>query len=267
MQGVSVRALPLVKEVRFYPRFQPNDNTNVTCPTPLAFTFTTPNGEVTTIRTVISPLDKPDYVERELSASLEMAGINTRIHVAVEFSGDEGRNASVGFSFVFLTPLSQMSLTPPEISIETYPSNISCTNLNNDTDPIDDSLLEVRAEVNTVQDQMLPTSFKIGYDDLAIMPGMRFTDGLPISTSTDSLEEAVFDLFGWECNNQPRNQLLEQLSAYQTYEDSTGDKVDVSTSFCGHNSLRNPARFWQVSERDAFAIGNSPFFVSTLIDF
>ena len=211
-------------------------------------------------------MDHPEEVERVLNASLVSAGISTRIHVAVEFFGSEGEEAGVRFSFVYLTPLRMMSHMSPQITIETDPSNISCINLNNETDPIDETLLRVRAQVNTTQNQLLPNSFKFGYENLPVMPGMRFTDDLPLDISTASLEEEVFSLFNWECNNQPSTQLLEQVSAYYTYENSGQANIDIRTSFCGHTSLRNPQRFWQVNDRNALAIGNSPFFVSRLFD-
>ena len=165
--------------------------------------------------------------------------------------------------FVSLTPLGRISNGIPEITVETNQSSISCVNLNNETDPIDEDLLTVRVETNTIQNQTFPNSFKIGYENLTIMPGMRFTNDLPLDVSAISLREAIFSLYGWECANQPDSSLLEQISFHRTYESGSEVNRDVSTSLCGHASLRNPQRLWQVDDRDAFTIGNSPFLVST----
>ena len=92
---------------------------------------------------------------------------------------------------------------------------------------------------------------------------MRFTNGFPYDITADSLGEAIYDLFGWECNNQPSSQ---QYSVYQTYEDiSYEDNVDIHTSFCGHASLKNPQRLWEVDEANALTIERNPFQVSECI--
>ena len=262
LQGIDIYALPEVKEVRFYPRFDPNDNTNVSCPTPLAFTFTSANGEMTTIRITISPLDHPEKVERELNASLVNAGIDMRIAVDVKFFGENGEDVGVSFSFIALTPFGA-SYSPPKITIETNSSNISCTNLNSALDPIDESLLNSRVEVNTTQNQTFVNTFKIGYENLTVFPGARFTNDLPPDVTADSLQEAISNLFGWDCSNQPSN----QASVHKTYEDRLSNNVDTSTSFCGHSSLKNPEIFWEVDEQDALAIGHNPYFVSNKIIF
>ena len=260
-QGISIRARPAVKELVFYPRFVPNDNTNVSCPTLLTFTFVGANSEQTMINVSVSALDKPEDVERKLNASLLDAGINALIHVAVEFFGDHGsREVGVRFYFIILTP-SMMASGVPEITVWGDQSNITCINLNSEADPIDEGLLSVRVELGTVQNQSFPNSFKIGYENLTVMPGMRFTNSFPLDVSAVALEEAIFDLYGWGCRNQPTGELLQQVSVYQTYE--YGDNRDIQTSFCGHGSLRNPRRFWQVNLNNALDIGNSPFLVST----
>ena len=262
MQGIGIYALPEVKEIRYYPHFEPNDNTNVSCPTPLAFNFTSPSGEVTTVRIDISPLDNPEDIERELNVSLANAGIDIAIHVAVEFFGDEGEDVGVRFLFVTLTPFEAL-IGPPEIIIETDASNISCTNLNSEVDPIHESVLSARAEINTVQNLTFAHSFKIGYENLTVLPGVRFTDDFSYDITTDSLEKAIFNLFGWGCDNQP---IGKRYSAYQTYEGITyEDNVDISTSLCGHASLKNPQRLWEVSESNALTIGIRPFFVSEFL--
>lgn len=261
-QGISIRARPAVKELVFYPRFVPNDNTNVSCPTLLTFTFTGTNGEQTKINITISALDKPEDVERQLNTSLMYAGINTMIHVATEFFGDRGRGeVGVRFYFIILTPPTITSSGVPEITVWGDQSNITCVNLNSGADLIDEALLSVRAELGTIQNQSFPNSFKIGYENLTIMPGIRFTNNLPLDVPAMTLEEAIFDLYGWGCRNQPTGALLEQVSVYQTYENS--DDRDIQTSFCGHGSLRNPQRLWEVSQNNALDIGISPFLVST----
>ena len=249
-----------MKELVFYPRFVPNDNTNVSCPTLLTFTFAGANSEQTVFNISVSALDKPEDVERNLNASLLNAGISTMIHVAVEFFGDRGSSeVGVRFYFIIVTP-SMMSSGIPEITVWGDQSNITCVNLNSEADPIDEGLLSVKVELGTVQNQSFPNSFKIGYENLTIMPGMRFTNSFPLDVSAMALEEAIFDLYGWGCRNQPSGALLEQVSVYETYE--YGDNKDIQTSFCGHGSLRNPQRLWEVNPNKALDIGISPFLVS-----
>ena len=261
LQGISVRARPAVKEFRFYPNFVPNDNTNVSCPTNLTFTFTEANSDKVTIDITISPLDNTEDVQQKLNASLLNAGINTRIHVFVEFFGDQINEAGVKLSFVILNPYGSTSNSVPEIAVQGNTSNILCVNLN-ENDMIPEDLLSGRAEVVTVQNQTFPNSFKVGYENLTVMPGMRFTNDLPIDISSESLEGAIFDLFGWGCTNQPADQLLQSVSFYQTYENSDESTRDISTSFCGGSSLQNPRELWEVGNSDALAIGNNPFQVS-----
>ena len=262
IQGISIRALPAVKELIFYPRFVPNDNTNVSCLTPLTFTFSGTSGEQTTINITISAQDKPEVVEGHLRASLEAAGIGSRIHVAVEFFGDQdSEEVGVRWFFVILSPLSSVSNDVPEITVQGDQSNITCVNLNGEADPIDEDSLSARVELRTIQNQTFPSSFNIGYENLTVMPGMRFTNYFPLDVPAVTLEEAISDLFGWECSNQPTGALLEQVSVYETYEDS--ENKDIRTSFCGQSSLKNPRRLWEVNSNNALEIGSSPFFVST----
>ena len=260
---MSLRALPAVKELRIYPQFEPNDNTNVSCPLPLAFSFAEANGEYAVINMTLSPLDKPEDVEERLKEKLYNAGISTEIRVAVDFFGDQhSQEVGVRFSFISLTAFEE---DVPEITINSDQTIFDCVNLNNETDPIDESVLSVRVELNTVQNLTVPDSFKIGYENLNIMSGRRFTNNFPIDITADRLQRAVFDLFGQGCTNQSNDQLQQQIAVYQTYENmdlgGANGVLDVTTSFCGHGSLRRPRRVWIGTPID---IGNSPFQVSSI---
>lgn len=216
------------------------------------------------VNITLSPLNKPEDVEEGLKESLYSAGIDTEIHVAVEFFGDQhSQEVGVRFLFVSVTALENYV---PEITINSDVSVFDCIDLNNETDPIDESKLYVRVELNTIQNLTIPDSFKIGYENLNIMSGSRFTNDFPIDVTADRLESAVFDLFGWGCSNQPDAQLQQQIQVYQTYENmdrggAIGGEFDVSTSFCGHSSLRRPNIPWIGTPLE---IGNSPFQVSSI---
>jgi hypothetical protein len=94
------------------------------------------------------------------------------------------------------------------------------------------------------------------------MSGRRFTDDFPIDVTADRIESAIFNLFGWGCTNQPNAQ---QIQVYQTYENmdrgGASGELDVTTSFCGHGSLRRPNVPWIGTPIE---IGNSPFQVSSI---
>lgn len=214
------------------------------------------------VNITISPLDKPEDVEEGLKESLYYAGIDTEIHVAVKFFGDE-RSQEVGVSFFFIS-VTALEEDIPEITVNSDMSVFDCINLN-ETDPIDESILNVKVELNTIQNLTIPDSFKIGYENLNIMSGRRFTGDFPIDVTADRLESAIFDLFGWGCTNQSRGQLLEQIEVYQTYENmdrgGASGELDVTTSFCGHGSLRRPNVPWIGTPME---IGNSPFQVSSI---
>ena len=231
----------------------------------MVFTFTEASGETTNLHITLSPFDKPKDVEDKLYTSLQNAGIKSRIHVFVDFFGDmDNQDVGVKFQFVILNPLERMSYGVPDVTVDGDQSQISCVNLNNETNLIPENLLNVRVEISTIQNQTFPNNFKIGYENLTMMPGMRFTDNLPVNVSATSLEDAIYDLFGWGCTNQPSASLLERISFYQSYESSEHDNRDIRTSFCGHASVRDPRRIWEVNTNNAFDIGNSPFYVSQL---
>lgn len=201
-------------------------------------------------------------MEERLKESLYYAGILTEIHVAVEFFGDRS-SQEVGIRFLFIS-VTALEEYVPEITVNSDESMFDCVNLNNETDPIDDSLLGVTVELNTIQNLTVPDSFNIGYENLNIMSGRRFTNNLPLDVTADRLQSAVFDLFGWGCTNQSSEQLRQQIEVYQTYEnmDRGGvrdGEIDVRTSFCGHASLNSPGLVWIGTAID---IGNSPFQVS-----
>ena len=199
-------------------------------------------------------------MEEELRESLYNAGISTEIHVAVEFFGDQS-SQEVGIRFLFIS-VTALEEGIPEIIINSDQSIFDCVNLNNETDTIDESVLSVRVELNTIQNLTIPDSFKIGYENLNIMSGRRFTNDFPIDVTADRLQSAIFDLFGWGCSNQSNGQLLQQIAVYETYESGSADGVlDVTTSFCGHGSLRRPDVAWIGTPLE---IGNSPFQVSSI---
>ena len=260
-QGVSIQALPAVKELRIYPQFEPNDDTNVSCPLPLAFAFAEANGEYTFVNMTLSPLEKPEDVEERLKEKLYNAGISTEIRVAVEFFGDQ-RSQEVGVRFLFIS-VTALEEDVPEIIINSDQMMFDCINLNNETDPIDESLLSVRVELNTIQNLTVPDSFKIGYENLNIMSGRRFTNDFPIDVTADRLQSAIFDLFGQGCTNRLNDQLMQQIEVYQTYENmdlgGANGVLELKTSFCGHGSLNSPGLVWIGSGGSSINIGNSPF--------
>ena len=254
-----------MKELRIYPQFEPNDNTNVSCPLPLSFAFAGADGGYTTVNITLSPLDASEDVEEKLKQSLYDAGISTEIRVAVEFFGDrDSQDQEVRIRFLFIS-VTALEDDIPEITVNSDQSIFDCVNLNNETDPIDESVLSVRVELYTVQNLTVPDSFKIGYENLNIMSGRRFTNNFPVDVTADRLQSAVFDLFGWGCSNQSSDQLRQQIAVYQTYENmdrgGANGELDVTTSFCGHGSLRSPRVVWIGTPID---IGNSPFQVSPI---
>ena len=247
----------------------PNDNTNVSCPLPLSFTFTRADSEYTIVNITLSPLDKPEDVEQKLSESLEYAGVATKIHIAGEFFGNQdSQEVGVRFLFIILTPFGERFRHVPEITIDSDQSMFDCVNLNNETDPIDENLLNVRAELNTIQNQTFPDNFKIGYENLNIRPGMRFTNNFPIDVMADRLQEDISDLYGWGCRNTSNDQLQQQVTVYQPYEnmDSGGANgvLDPTTSFCGQGSLRTPRVVWIGSRGSSIQVSdNSQLYVSS----
>ena len=256
-----------MKELRIYPQFEPNDNTNVSCPLPLSFAFAGAYGDYTIVNITLSPLDKAEDVEEGLKERLYNAGISTEIRVAAEFFEDQS-SQGVGVRFLFIS-VTALQEGVPEIIINSDESIFDCYNLNNETDPIDESALSVRVELNTVQNLTIPDSFKIGYENLNIMSGRRFTNDFPIDVTADQLQSTFFDLFGWGCTNQFSDQLQQQIEVYQTYEnmDRGGARdgvLDVKTSFCGHGSLNSPGLVWIGSGANIIDIGNSPFQVSPI---
>ena len=252
--------MPDVKELRVYPLFEPNDNTNVSCPLPLSFAFAEADA---TVNITLSPLDDPKEVEQVLYERLAYAGIKTEIRVFAEFFEEKhSRVVGVSFSFVSLT-LKEEDL--PKITVNSRKSVFGCVNLNSETDPIDEALLGVKVELNTIQNLTVPESFKIGYENLNIKSGMHFTEDFPLDVEAYELESSIFDLFGWGCTITSNIKDI-QVHAYHTYEDmdqsGARGELDLTTSFCGHASLRAPGLVW-ISR--PLEIDNSPFQVSTTL--
>ena len=205
----------------------------------------------------MSPLDDPKDIEQLLHEGLAYAGIKTNIRVVAKFL-EEKHSGVVGVSFSFVS-LAVREEDVPKITVNSQESVFGCVNLNNETDPIDESLLGVKVELKTIQNLTVPESFKIGYENLNIKSGMRFTDDLPLDMKADELESSIFDLFGWGCRITSNIDQI-QVHAYHTYEDmdlsGARGTLDVTTSFCGHASLRGPGLVW-ISR--PFEIDNSPF--------
>lgn len=127
----------------------------------------------------------------------------------------ESYNDGGVFKIIYITRFGVNQSDIPDISVVTNSS--VCKS---------DSNLTVQAE--TVQALLVPEAFNLGFDAFATAVP-RYTDFLPLNTEAIDVEDAITELFGWECSVSGNGQEM----YYQSFEDTSDTNA---TSYCGRFS-------------------------------
>ena len=99
------------------------------------------------------------------------------------------------------------------------------------------------ATIEKIQELTFPDSFNLTFSDTS-----RSTAHFPINVTSETIQEGLTDLLGWECQ-----ELLtldpEAIFVNSTFEEDDGNPDrDNSTSFCGRYSLERPDTLWSGTE-------------------
>ena len=162
----------------------------------------------------------------------------------VEVEKREGGDFDITFVVVFVTRFGTPDALIPRIT--PYNSTqVVCPVSNTSSNASGSNILEV--SVRRTQNLTYPESFNVGFDAEGSVP--RFTPDLSPATSAGELQANLSRLFAQECDVQPEGIFENEARVieYQSYESSSHDRREFSTSFCGRYSEHNPYNVWSNS--------------------
>ncbi len=162
------------------------------------------------------------------SAVNELVTVQSIGFIEVFREDNELYSEHIYLTFVFVTNLDVNELAIPLLSVSPDAPDCNPSHLN--------------ISIQTIQNFTIAQSINLGFNDTTLP---RYTNNLPLDDlTTNSIRDEVTKLFGYVCD-EPSESSDGSIRFRASYEDSTEDSRDNSTSYCGLFSLRSPTTLWE----------------------
>ena len=151
-----------------------------------------------------------------------------------EYDFDYNSDESAAFVLVLLSKFGIPRSEIPDIRVNVNSHLCNETNLN--------------VTIEKIQELTIPDSFNLTFSDTS-----RSTAHFPINSTSETIQEGLTDLLGWECEELVSLD-PERIFFNNSFEEDDGNSDrDNATSFCGRYSLERPDTLWTATEAE-FAV-------------